>query len=215
MDLLYNNWDNVPIGVYNKLREISKEETNGIDKQVDFLSVLCGVTSDEIYNLPMNEVSDLVDKIAWVNDFKFDKNYNSSTIRINGETYDLRMDLNNFTFAQYVDFEGLWSNDEDRDLAGLLSVFIIPRGKKYNDGYDIVELRKKIEQSVPITLAQSVLFFFARRLLISINSTAASLALQTKMERMKFWKKKGKSLNYLKTATQAMKTGTHYLFTSH
>ena len=43
-----------------------------------------------------------------------------------------------------------------------MSVFIIPKGHKYNDGYDMLQVIDDIK-SIPIPIVNSLSFFFSRQ----------------------------------------------------
>lgn len=83
---------------------------------------------------------------------------------INGTKYILDKSLNIST-AQYVDYTNYM---KEGNLVKILSVFLIPEGHKYNDGYDIFNVMKDMEEmSYPI--ATSIGFFFLRLLKIYIK----------------------------------------------
>ena len=53
------------------------------------------------------------------------------------------LDFTQITVAQMMDFSVL-STDPVENIEKLLAVFLIPKGKKYNDGYDLLEVQKAI-----------------------------------------------------------------------
>ena len=53
------------------------------------------------------------------------------------------LDFTQITVAQMMDFSVL-SADPIENIEKLLAIFLIPKGKKYNDGYDLMEVQKAI-----------------------------------------------------------------------
>ena len=87
------------------------------------------------------------------------------------------------TVAQYVDFQTYWlQRDNMKNIIGnLLAIFIIPKGKKYNEGYDINQVVNDIMNNIDIMTAEEILFFFLSSYLISIKITLNYLNLKMKM----------------------------------
>jgi hypothetical protein len=82
---------------------------------------------------------------------------------INGVKYNSNFDLTKVTVAQFIDYQNYLKEDEVR-LEKLLSVFFMPDGcKDYNIGYDIIKVQEDLLE-LPIDIAQSIGFFFARQL---------------------------------------------------
>ena len=58
--------------------------------------------------------------------------------------------------AEYIDFQRtIIKKNYLENLPALLSIFIIPKGHKYNDDYDILELRKVKKQQEAIARWQN------------------------------------------------------------
>lgn len=192
MNIKKKSWNDITISDYKKIKEITEREFDSeLEKGIAVLSVLCDVDEDEVYSLPISQLKGLLDGIAWMNEpYTFDKNWKADTITINGEKYDIVADINKFTVAQYADFQIYWDKRDDVDyMAKLLSVFIIPKGKTYNDGYDIVELIDILENNISINIWNSINFFFLKDLIRSIEASLYySLWVTIKM----IWKEKNK-----------------------
>lgn len=190
--IVKNSWNQITIADYKKIKAITEREFDSeLEKGIAVLSVLCGVDEDEVYSLPISQLKGLLDGIAWMNEpYTFDKNWKADTITINGEKYDIVADINKFTVAQYADFQIYWDKRDDVDyMAKLLSVFIIPKGKTYNDGYDVVELIDILENNISINIWNSINFFFLKDLMRSIEASLYySLWVTMKM----IWKEKNK-----------------------
>lgn len=89
-------------------------------------------------------------------------------IKVNGREYYFDGLLGNISTAQYIDFQQyLKTNDEKQ----IYSVFFIPverkywlfkKKHKYNDGYDMLQVFKDIED-MPVDVLESASFFFTRQ----------------------------------------------------
>ena len=164
----YTKWEDISISTYNKIRKIQKEDVDDITKEVMVLSVLCECSEDDIWELKMNELNDLRTKLQFLQiteDVKKKKEF--KRITIDGVECDVITDLNKFSYAQYVDFQTFYP--EEDGLAKILSTAVIPRGKKYNEGYDIVDFIDKISNNVDIVTANSITFFLQKNFLNSIR----------------------------------------------
>lgn len=81
---------------------------------------------------------------------------------LNGRTYDSNFDLTVVTTAQFIDYNNYI---KDPNYVDLLSVFFIPEGHKYNDGYDMKQVKEDLLQ-LDICTVKSAAFFFDRQLRI-------------------------------------------------
>ena len=86
-------------------------------------------------------------------------------VTVNGNKYYLDCMLGNITTAQYIDYINHCKTGE---LRKMLSVFVIPEGHKYNDGYDMEEVMKDIDL-MPITTVNSISVFMSRQLQLFIQ----------------------------------------------
>lgn len=165
-------WSDITIADYKKIVEISKREFDSeLEKSVGYLSVLSSKPEGELWSLNILELKGLLNEITWLNsEFTFNK-HPFKNIMLNGEKYDVCVDITKFSVAQYADFQIYWDHRTDPDyMAKLMTIFIIPKGKKYNEGYDVVELAETLEQNLSITDYNSICFFF---LLDLLNLTKA------------------------------------------
>jgi hypothetical protein len=80
-------------------------------------------------------------------------------VTVNGREYHFEGLLGRISTAQYIDFQN-YLKAEDTDKC--YSVFMVPKGHKYNDGYDMMQVFEDIEE-VPIPVLISASFFFNRQ----------------------------------------------------
>lgn len=156
-------WEDITINDYKEIINITKKELDSdLEKSISILAILCECTEDDLYSLNASKLYKLLSEIEWVKQpYKFNHNWNSKHITINGIKYDVVVDINKFTVAQYADLQVYWDKRDDIDyMAKLLTLFIIPNGKTYNTDYDIVQLANIIEDNVSINDFNSICFFF-------------------------------------------------------
>lgn len=199
IDLKITNWNQVSISIYNRIIEICESDEIELNKDVKILSVLCGVDEDKIWSLSLPEVNRLMKRIEWLLEFKYPKGKVYNYLNLNGTKYHVNTNLQDFTIAQYVDFQTYWGeHDIRKNISRILSTFIIPVGKTYNEGYDLLEVIRDIEDNLSIADAEAICFFFARRSVISINLMQIYLKLMMK----KMLKKMGNRETAMKLAEE-------------
>lgn len=183
----YKSWNEVSISLYRQISEICSRDIEPLDKNIALIALLSDCPEDDIWDLKVEEVESLFKEIAWVFDFKFNQKWHGKKIKINSKTYDVCIDLQNFSISQYIDFQMLWPKLKDSDDAysQILATFIIPEGKKYNKDYDLGETIEEIENYLPITQANSVLYFFLISLARSIRATEICYTQMMKILRMR------------------------------
>lgn len=167
-------WEDITINDYKEIINITQKELDSdLEKSISILAILCECTEDDLYSLNANKLYKLLSEIEWVKQpYKFNHNWNNKHIIINGIKYDVVVDINKFTVAQYADLQIYWDKRNDIDyMAKLLTLFIIPNGKTYNNDYDIVQLANIIEDNVSINDFNSICFFFLKSCLISIKAS--------------------------------------------
>lgn len=193
--IVKKNWDNITISDYKKILEITEREYDSeLEKGIGILSVLCSCSEDDIYGLGINQLKSLLEDIKWIyKPYTFNKNWNAKKIVIAENRYDIVADINKFNVAQYADFQIYWDKRDDIDyMAKLMTVFIIPEGHKYNEGYDIVEFASFLEENISINVFNSVCFFFLKDLILSLRASLYYSIYQTSKMIMKTKDKKKK-----------------------
>ena len=62
---------------------------------------------------------------------------------IAGDKYTVQLNIRQMTAAQYIDFQNFYK-DYQKNFKYIFLCFLIPKGKKYNEGYDLIELADKL-----------------------------------------------------------------------
>lgn len=160
---IIDNYRSLPIGMYLDICEIDKrEDIDDFAKQVAIIAILTGMEEDEILNLPIADYRDLVAKTEYLRKEYDGEVLTAKSYGINGMVLVPVEDFRKITTAQYIDFQ-TFAKDPEKNIVELLSTMLVPKGKKYNQDYDVIELQKALRKNLSVADALSLLaFFFVR-----------------------------------------------------
>lgn len=157
------DWENISIDKYYDIKDILDDETDDdITKNVKLVAVMMDKDEQEVWDMDMAQAGDYISQLQFLNKFELPKHPNMN-IKLPG--YDLKVikDLTKITVAQYVDFQNFIKLPMREGMEKILSIFLIPDGYKYNDGYDIVDLQKVIRENLSFRVAEGLLGFFMEK----------------------------------------------------
>ena len=132
MELKYKNWNDITIGVYNKLNKLLKFEPTDdvvmdeLNLTIQILSVLCDVDEDVIGDLTRSEFAELAAQCAFLQELPKVKIKDKYTI--NGKEYTVQFNVQDMTMAQYIDYQ-TFIKEQDKYMSNILACFLIPKGK--------------------------------------------------------------------------------------
>lgn len=181
---MITNYNSLTVGKYEALlraRADHEGDTNELNLHV--LSILSDMTVDELLDLKVPEFRAMMDRAGFLcttpRPSEVAKQYRFGDLTLVPVT-----DIRKMTAAQYIDFQNFSNAGEGRQ-AELLSCFLVPKGMKYNDGYDILEVQQAIRDFMPVTAALGLLAFFLRRFHRStINTLRSSVKRMQKSPQM-------------------------------
>ena len=162
MKLKYNSPGELPLSKYLKTLEIFNDKyLSDLDKNIEILAIYADTTVDSILKLRPDDVgAHLVDMSNVISSYKPSNSKHPKNIKINDQVYKVNYNIGKLNMAQYIDFQQTIVNKNYlENLPALLSIFIIPKGHKYNDDYDILELRNILENNMTLDEALSIVFF--------------------------------------------------------
>lgn len=174
------NWNDITLKQFYEIQDIlSVEDDYTVFNLIDYLyNVDC--QSLPIKELKKYDISFIKEPIP---DVKLKKEYT-----LNGNVYKSNCDITKVTVAQFIDYQNYVKQPQLR-LEDLLSVFFMPKGcKDYNKDYDIIKVKEDLLE-LPITVANSIGFFFGRQLKIFFLLFRFSLIRQVKKMKMDKQKK--------------------------
>lgn len=159
MDII-DNYNKLTLGKYIEIQEISRNESlEDIDKQVQILSILTGVAEEEILHLPIMEYKELVARSAFLNPDNISYHPIAKKYLVGGFELIPVKDFRKIETCQYIDFQ-TYAPDLDKYLVEFLSVILVPKGHRYNEGYDILEVQKAIREDMSVSDGVSIAGFF-------------------------------------------------------
>lgn len=176
---LKNSWEGVTLQEFEQIEQILVSDIPEDYKLVNLLAVLSGESPSLFENLPISTFTSLVPKVMFVTQelpqVKVRDNY-----IINDHRYKLDANIPSITTAQYIDYQ-TYMKEPQIDLQKVISVFLIPEGHKYNDGYDMSEVLSDIHQ-MKIVDVKAIGFFIQKQSALFILATRSYL--QKQMEGM-------------------------------
>lgn len=166
------SWNDISIEKYYQIKDAFDDTASDLEKNIKAVSIILEIPEDEIWNLPMPEAEALFKKIKFIDKFEL-INIKDSTksITIEGTKFNLLKSLNKMTVAQYTDYQTFVSYPLRESIDKILSVFLIPDGHQYNEGYDIIEVQKMFREKMSFLLAQSLLNFLLAKCLLSMKDS--------------------------------------------
>ncbi len=209
---IIDSYATLPLGKYNEIVKISQDETlDEGSRNLAILSVLTGKTQDELWALPLSEVGELTAAAGFLlaepKTMPLLKTYIIGRFEVAPLTEARKM-----TAGQFIDYQNYVADKSGADLTSrILSVFLVPVGKQYGEGYDPVELQQDIEEFLPVSDADTLTaFFFAvlmtycERIQTSLEKTARRVKDKERRARME------ETLKTLTTELSSLRSGAGF-----
>ena len=169
MTKIIDNYRNLPIGKWLEILELSRDESvDALEQQVKTISILTGLTEDDVLSLPILEYKELAGKTKFL-EREYDGQLQvAKSYGLGGMELIPVKDFTKINTAQYVDFQ-TFSKEGDKYLVETLSTLMIPKGKKYNEGYEIAGVHKAIREHLSVADVLSLSAFFLGKWVKSIK----------------------------------------------
>lgn len=185
-------WNYISLDEFAKIRAIVNDSGRSTEeKQISLAALLQGVDEDTILNLPLAQVQPIFARAMELNE-QPQKARPKKVYQVAGWTLRLT-EGKDISVAQWVDFQN-YGKDMDNHLADMLSVVLVPKGKTYNEGYDIDRLKADLGACMSVPEALGVCFFFRRKWLKSMRRTLNFLVGWTLMKGQKELRRKAMKL---------------------
>lgn len=193
---MIDNYNDLTIEKYLEVKEILEYGFDEYETQVKLISVLADLDEDAVGNLSLVGFKRYNQKLEFLLN-EPPKRMVADKYKLGGYEFNTMTNIQDMTVSQFIDYQ-TFVKDPDRYLVELLSVFLIPKGKKYNDGYDIIDVQRVIRSNISIVDAMSLSAFF---LLLYQSLTKAILtSLTKKLKRMKRKMKTQEEIQKMETA---------------
>ena len=174
-------WEDITLDQYIQIYQLLDVE--GMDEMV-YAEILKIVVGEDVEDLSLSEYKQMFKHLDFLKakmpEVKAKKEY-----ILKGNKYKCDLDISKITGSQYLDYVNyIKENKGVENFAKIISVFLIPKGHKYNDGYDIDELIEIIESEMKIIDVNAISFFLQRQYTAYI-STLTVYSIQTMKKMMK------------------------------
>ena len=186
-----NSWDALSWREYEQLEQILNADIPNDYKAVHLVSVLTGMTVEDIEKLPISQFQKFLPAMEFLHTEPETHNHKFE-YTINGREYVFRGQLQDITTAQYIDYRN-YMDAEEKDVIKLMSAFLIPKGHEYNDGYDMEQVLNDIGDMCWLDLRAAAFFFrsqLAAYILILKSSLIQDMKQQKKAAKTRQDKKK-------------------------
>ena len=159
---MIDNYKSLPLGDYQDILALCKDESlEELDRQVKILSILTKVDEDTLLNLPIQEFKVLTSRMGFLEKdlptkvTRLEKSYKIGKFELVPVT-----DMRKVITAQYIDFQSFHQAGFEDHFVEILSCLLVPKGKKYNQDYDIIEVQDAIRKDLNVHDAASLYAFF-------------------------------------------------------
>ena len=142
---------------YRTLLDI-REAANIEDENERVYAIMEAVFGEDVLDLPLKDFNEKCKELQFLQK-EIPNDLHIKDIKVNGREYYFDGLLGKITTAQYIDFQNYQKNNDEQKS---FSVFIIPKGHKYNDGYDMEQVFNDI-LDIPVPVLFSASFFFSRQ----------------------------------------------------
>lgn len=172
---IIDNYRDLPLGKYEEIVRLCREEMTEVDRRVAIIAVLAGLTEDEVLHLPLDVFTDYSARSRFV-ERECPENMVPAVVKsytLGGMVLVPVTDIRKITAAQYIDFQN-FAQDKENHFIELLSCFLVPRGMDYNEGYDVLDVHNAIREEMSVAQAIALLAFFFNGWAKSIRNTLSS-----------------------------------------
>lgn len=157
---MINDYKKLPIGKWMEIRDIQRDEAieDNYTKTVAMLSVLSDIAEEDLYDKKLEEFSRMTGEMSFLLK-EVPQVPVCDKYKMGGYELVLVNSLRDLTASQFIDYQ-TFIKDTDKYIVELLSIFLVPKGKKYCKDYDIADVQKAIRENMSIADAMSVSAFF-------------------------------------------------------
>ena len=159
---IIQSYRELPIGDYQDILALCKDESlEELDRQVKILSILTKMDEDTLLNLPIQDFKVLTSRMGFLEKdlptkvTRLEKSYKIGKFELVPVT-----DMRKVITAQYIDFQSFHQAGFEEHFVEILSCLLVPKGKKYNQDYDIIEVQDAIRRDLNVHDAASLYAFF-------------------------------------------------------
>lgn len=161
-------WNEMPVGVLMQIDDINQLHISEQEKDFQTAALLNGLTYDEFLELPISESKELIERTEWIRKAPKPAKVKKEYV-LNGQTYTLFRDMGEMTTAQFIDYQAAFKPEIKLCIGELMAIALIPKGKKYNDGYNHQDVVDTVEKYLNVEEALGIADFFIKQCAKSIK----------------------------------------------
>lgn len=162
-------WNDISLDMFEHIRDILEDgNLDEVAKESALIETIYGLT--DVENISINEYNKLVDGIGFLSTDIPDVPL-KNVYEINGIKYTFNGNVFKISAGQFFDWrQCIQVPDGSKyiDYAEAISVFMVPEGRKYNDGYDMDKVVKDIK-SMSMPDIMKIFGFFQKELQVSLK----------------------------------------------
>lgn len=150
-------WLDIKLRQYIDIDAIVKDtELSDEERLVALVQAVYGIN---LLAQPLSEYKRLADSLNFLKAPIPDMTLND-VYTINGTVYEFHRNVKDLTVGQFMDYQSFTKGEKSLDTyANILTIFLIPKDCKYNDGYDIAKARKDmLDLPAPVALSMAAFF---------------------------------------------------------
>lgn len=180
--MLKRDWTNITLNDWYNIQDILSVQDDYTT--FNLLDYLYNINSSD---MSLSEVSKYSNSLSFLNDAADFENFVcEDEYTINGTTYEGFVDITNISVAQFIDYQN-YIKEQPVKFEKVMSIFIVPKGHTYNDGYDMKSVQNDLLE-LPFRVCQKVAFFLVKQLQTFVQITLYYLTAElekTEMEKEK------------------------------
>lgn len=162
-------WNDISLNMFEHIRDILEDTVlDEVAKESALIETIYSLT--DVENISINEYNKLVDGIGFLSTDIPDVPL-KNVYEINGTKYTFNGNVFKISAGQFFDWrQCIQVPDGSKyiDYAEAISVFMVPEGRKYNDGYDMDKVVKDIK-SMNMPDIMKIFGFFQKELQMSLK----------------------------------------------
>lgn len=210
---MISKWEDMTIADQLKIKEIGElQMPSDEEKNMMVAAHLAGIHFADMLMMPLESVREYMDNTEFLFHPPVPAKARNKYV-INGRTYTLFKDPSEMTVAQFISFQQIYREGFENRPAEMLSIFLIPKGHIYNDGYNVNEVMEDMLQ-MNLCDALGVCNFFMKRCWKSIVRIRTFSKAMLKVQRFLAPKDKKEMVEAMAIQTDLILEGLTELFGS-
>lgn len=168
---MITGYDKMPFAMYQRLMAITEQYENESERNLAIIAELSGESEEYLLDLPLDEFNRYVKGASFLlHAPKLPKI--RSEYKVGKFTLVPTIKTSQMTAGQYIDFQ-TYAKEGDSRIIEMLSCLLVPKGHKYNNGYDVEEVQRACKDHLSTLEIVALISFFSA---CSVKSIAHSLS---------------------------------------